>query len=160
MKKIEKITSVNVYESVHELSAEDQELLQVAINQLDAAYAPYSKFHVGAAARTSTGNLYSGCNQENASYPLCICGERVALYHAGTVEPKAAIVSVAITVRSELRAVEGIITPCGACRQVISEFEHRHNHPIRILLKADGPSVYEFESINHLLPYDFNGSFL
>jgi cytidine deaminase len=160
MRKIEHSASVIIYDSIEELSFHDQELLKIAIAQMDSAYAPYSQFKVGASARTKNGNIYGGCNQENASYPLCICGERVALYHAGAVEPMEPITTLAITVRSELRSVEGLISPCGACRQVISEFEHRHKHNIEIYLKSDGPEVYYFESIKSLLPFDFNGSFL
>lgn len=142
------------------LPEDEQELMQIAHQQLSAAYAPYSNFKVGAAVLTNDGKYYSGCNQENASYPLCICGERVALYHAGTVQPTTPITKLAITIFNESKAVTGIISPCGACRQVISEFEGRHNHKIKILLKSMEDTVYIFDSMDDLLPFGFKSSSL
>lgn len=142
------------------LSKQDQELIERAITMLDRSYAPYSGFNVGSALRTKSGNIYTGCNQENAAYPLCMCGERVALYTAGAAEENVCVDTIAITVRHKEKGVEKPAAPCGGCRQVISEFETRGNHPIRILLKADGPEIIEFKNSNDLLPYSFNGTFL
>jgi cytidine deaminase len=160
MKDIEIKIQAKVYDSIDELSHQDQKIMDIAIKQLDAAYAPYSKFHVGAAALTINGSIYPGCNQENASYPLCMCGERVALYNAGASEPNVPIEAVAITIKNQLKPVNGLISPCGACRQVLSEFEKRHKHPIRVLLKADGPQIYVFNNVDQLLPYGFDGEVL
>lgn len=142
------------------MSSDDQALLKTAIGMLDISYAPYSGFNVGAAVRNMNGNTYKGCNQENASYPLCICGERVALFNAGANEEQVRITDLAIVVRHQSKPVDTPATPCGACRQVISEFEQRGKNDIRILLKADGPEIYEFKSIKDLLPYSFDSSFL
>jgi cytidine deaminase len=146
--------------TLQELPQDEQKLMHIATQQLTAAYAPYSNFKVGAAAMTIDGNYYSGCNQENASYPLCICGERVALYHAGTVQPTTPITKLAITIYNERKEITGIITPCGACRQVISEFEGRHDQKIKILLKSMEDTVYIFDSIDALLPFGFKSSSL
>lgn len=148
------------YPSMEFLSPADQELMQKAIDQLEHAYAPYSHFHVGAAVRLKDENVYVGSNQENASYPLCMCGERVALYNAAANQPSVAPTTLAITIHNQNMKIEKPVSPCGACRQVISEYENRHQQPIRILLKSDGPQVYEIRTIADLLPLGFNGTFL
>lgn len=149
-----------IHEDWRKMSKSDQELIQEAINMLDRAYAPYSGFHVGSALRTKNGHIYTGCNQENASYPLCMCGERVALYNAGSQESDICVTDLVIVVRHKSKEVKKQAAPCGACRQVISEFEDRGQHPIRILIKADDPSILEFAGIKELLPYSFDSSFL
>lgn len=147
-------------ENYKTLPAEDQALIDQAIAMLDASYAPYSHFNVGAAVRTADGRIFKGCNQENAAYPLCMCGERVALYNAGAEAPDQSVKTLAIVVRHKSKPVKSIATPCGACRQVISEFEQRGKSDIRLLLKSDGPEVVTFDSIKELLPFSFNGDVL
>ncbi len=152
--------SYNIYASVDELSEEDRILMSVAIAQLEHAYAPYSKFHVGAAVRLVNGEIFTGSNQENASYPLCMCGERVALYNAAADRPHVAMATLAITIRNQRLAINKPVSPCGACRQVIAEYENRHGHKIKILLKSDSDEIYEINSVADLLPLGFNGTFL
>jgi cytidine deaminase len=149
-----------VYANMEELTPDDSQLVHAAIEQLDNAYAPYSKFHVGAAVRLNDGSVSVGSNQENASYPLCMCGERVALYSAAAQKPSMPMKTLAITIRNENMTIDKPVSPCGACRQVISEYEFRHGQAIKILLKSDGPEVYEINSVADLLPLGFNGSFL
>ncbi len=149
-----------IYSSVEEMSDDDRQLMLSAIAQLEKAYAPYSQFHVGAAARLVNGEIFVGSNQENASYPLCMCGERVALYNAAANKPDIPVESLAITIKNQKSIIHKPVSPCGACRQVISEYEFRHNHKIRILLKSDGDEVYELDSVADILPLGFNGSFL
>lgn len=141
------------------LTPEDQKLLTLAAECLDLAYAPYSKFRVGAALRTESGNFVKGANQENASYSLCICGERVALFNKAVQYPDDAVTSLAIRV-SGSKPVNRPAPPCGACLQVISEFERRQNGPMRILLQGDTDEVLYFDSVKDLLPVQFDGSFL
>ena len=141
------------------LSESDKQLLDIAAECLDLAYAPYSKFRVGAALRTESGNIVKGANQENASYPLCICGERVALFNKAITFPKESVHSLAIRV-SGSKSIDRPAPPCGACLQVISEFERRQDGPIRILLQGDTNEVLRFESVKELLPIQFDGSFL
>jgi cytidine deaminase len=160
MKTVTESFDYKVYSSMDELSVADHELMDKAIAQLEKAYAPYSKFHVGAAARLVDGEIFIGSNQENASYPLCMCGERVALYNAGANRPDVPVESLAITIKNQNMTIHKPVSPCGACRQVISEYEFRHKHPIRILLKSDSPEVYELRSIADILPMGFNGTFL
>lgn len=148
------------YKHLDELSPLDKELMQKAVEQLDNAYAPYSGFLVGAAVRLVDASIFLGSNQENASYPLCMCGERVALYNAATYKGSIPIESLAITIKNIRMPIDRPVSPCGACRQVISEYENRHHHPIRILLKSDSNEIYEINSVSDLLPLGFNGSFL
>lgn len=141
------------------LSAADQQLLTMAAECLDLAYAPYSKFRVGAALRTDSDHIVRGANQENASYPLCICGERVALFNKAIHYPDECVTSIAIRV-SGSNPIDRPAPPCGACLQVISEFERRQKRPMRILLQGDTEEVLCFDSVKELLPIQFDGSFL
>ena len=142
------------------LRAEDQNLLKHAGEFLKRAYAPYSGFQVGAAIITDAGNTVGGANQENASYPLCMCGERVALYNYAIQYPGEAIDTIAIVVIGKKKGLSPA-PPCGACLQVMREFELRQDgKPIRILLKADQDVVWEVPSVKVMLPYSFDGSFL
>lgn len=131
-----------------------------AIDQLDKAYAPYSNFLVGSALLLKNGKIFYGANQENASYPLCMCSERVALYNAAMSYPKVAVDTIAIVARNENKKLDHIISPCGACRQVISEYEHRHKSSIRLLLHVEDLGVYEFPKSSLLLPHSFTGDAL
>lgn len=153
-------SKLEVIASTNQLSEMEQKAMQSAVEMLDKAYAPYSNFYVGAAAVSATGAIYPGCNQENASYPLCICGERVALYNAGAYEHDVPVVLLAIVCRSKDKAVPKPVSPCGACRQVITEFEERHGQSMVILLKGDGDTIYRVASGSKLLPFLFDGSYL
>jgi cytidine deaminase len=146
-------------QTIDALTEADQELLALAAQCLHLAYAPYSKFRVGAALRTESGHIVKGANQENASYSLCICGERVALFNKAVQYPDDAVVSLAIRV-SGSKSVNRPAPPCGACLQVISEFERRQKKPIRILLQGDSDEVLCFATSKDLLPIQFDASFL
>ncbi len=160
MKELVKKLSIKVHEDFKQLSALDKELIERATAQLDNAYAPYSNFHVGSALRLENGNIYVGSNQENASYPLCMCGERIAIYNAASNEPGIIIDAIAITAKNLKKAIDAPISPCGACRQVLLEFEIKQKKAMRILLKADGPEIYEYHQAQDLLPFSFDPSFL
>ena len=142
------------------LTEGDRSLISLAKKQLDVAYAPYSNFHVGAALALANGSSVTGCNQENASYPLCTCGEHNALVSAGNAYPGIQIKTLAIVARNPNVPVTKPVTPCGACRQIIAEFEMKQNSPIRLLLHGETGDVYEFESIKGLLPLSFDRTFL
>lgn len=152
--------SIRVHKDEHTLDPKDKELLEYAIKQLAVAYAPYSQFRVGAAVRMEDDSMYPGCNQENASYPLCMCGERVALYNAAAQAPHLKPVTLAIVIRNEKKPVNTPVSPCGACRQVIAEFEQRFKQDIRIFLKSDASEIYELRSVKDILPLTFDSSFL
>ena len=160
MKELKSSFTYKVYSNSEELSAEDRELLYKAIDQLDTAYAPYSNFHVGASVRLTTDEIFVGSNQENASFPLCMCGERVALYNAAANRPGIPVKKLAIVIRNPRMYIDKPVSPCGACRQVIAEYENLHRTPIKIFLKSDAPEIYEINSIKDILPLGFDSSFL
>lgn len=159
MQKIELRSTIYKYHH-SELNAADTALIATAHEQTLKSYAPYSGFYVGAALRMDTGEIFTGNNQENAAYPMCLCGERVALYSAGNARPNQPIETLAIVVTNDAKDVHEPAAPCGACRQVISEFESRCGTPIRLLLKADGDDVLEISSVQDILPLGFNAEFL
>ena len=137
-----------------ELSKEDRELVEAAKQATNGSYAPYSKFLVGAAARLKDGCIVTGANQENAAYPSGLCAERTALFAAGAQHPEQPVVALAIAARKGRRFLAQPISPCGACRQVISGVEERYGVPIRILLYGtDG--VLVSDGISPLLPLSF-----
>jgi cytidine deaminase len=151
--KLEKFT-------LEEMASDEKKALSEATSQLDLAYAPYSRFRVGASVLMETGEIYGGSNQENASYPLCMCGERVALYHAISVQPHGTIKAIAITARSPSIRITSPIMPCGACRQVIKEYQSRNNKDITIMLLTEDDVVYRVNNIDQLLPFGFDASSL
>jgi len=145
------------YDSSEELPPEDQELIREARKVMDSAYAPYSRFHVGAALRMEHGAIVTGSNQENASYPEGLCAERVALFSAGAVHPGIKIKTLAVVAASKNHRIDKPVTPCGACRQVIAEYEHRYSQPIRLIMTGETGKVLVADGIRQLLPFLFNG---
>lgn len=149
-----------IYENINELSQNDQELLEKAKAAMGNAYAPYSKFKVGAAVLLENGEVVIGSNQENASYPSGLCAERVAVFHAGAEYPGVAIISVAIIASSSLHEVAIPAAPCGNCRQSIIEYEQKQKSSISILMGVPNGPVYKCASMSDILPLAFNSSFL
>lgn len=142
------------YGSVDELPADDQLLIQRAKILAKSAYAPYSGFRVAAVALMSDGTFINGTNQENASYPIGLCAERVLLAAVSSIAPGMSILTMAITYESDEVDTEAPVAPCGMCRQSLLEFESRFNHPMRVLLAGEN-QVYEFESASLFLPLGF-----
>ena len=159
-----KILSLNaniaVYENVEELNSADNALLKAAKKSMEDAYAPYSKFKVGAALRLKNGEVIIGSNQENAAFPVTMCAERVAIFAAASRYPDEAIESIAITAKSNSRIVDKPVTPCGSCRQVIHESEYRFKQDIRVILHGETGEVYVLDSIKDILPLTFDAHFL
>lgn len=149
--------SYTVYDGSAELGAEDARLLEMARAVTANAYAPYSHFNVGAVALLVNGETVSGTNQENASYPVGICAERVLLGTIATLHPKVPVHTIAISYNSKEVETDHPISPCGMCRQALLEYELRTGHPIRILLGGQEGRVYVIETVKHLLPFAFTG---
>ncbi len=147
--------SFEVYDSIDELDADDRQLLVEARNVTDKAYAPYSNFHVGAAAKLSNNKIVMGTNQENASYPVGICAERVLLSAVSSLHPGIPIETMAVSYQSKKIKSDHPIAPCGMCRQALQEFEGRTNKPIRLILGGIEGKVYVIESASLLLPLAF-----
>ncbi len=127
------------------------DLMIMAQEVREKAYAPYSKFLVGAAIRDSQGNIYLGNNQENAAYPSGLCAERVAIFHAGAINPDAIFTDLAVTVRSLNKKIDYPTSPCGACRQVMVEF---CEPDMPVLLTNTNGDKYE-TTVKELLPGAF-----
>ncbi|MBT8189583.1 MAG: cytidine deaminase [Saprospiraceae bacterium] len=156
MKKEKYNFECEVFDSIDLLPKEIQQLLAVAEDQLNYSYAPYSNFLVGAAAQLENGEIHAGCNQENASYPLCICAERVALYNVGSRHKDFIITAMAITAHNPRKTLNEPCMPCGACRQVIQEFEQRQNSPMDLYLTGDSGKIIKIAGIKNILPLSFN----
>lgn len=153
MKEIEIKSLFRVYD-MDELSQSDRELVSAAMEATKGSYAPYSKFRVGAAARLANGLVFTGANQENAAYPSGLCAERTTLFAANAQYPDQPVLALAIAARKGNRFMPTPISPCGACRQVISGVEDRFGHPVRILLYGT-EGIYECNGIDALLPLRF-----
>ena len=137
------------------LTNSDKTLVLKAKNMLKSAYAPYSGFLVGAAVHLENGEIITGNNQENVAFPSGLCAERVAIFYAKSKFPHTKINSIAVSAISKNFQIEDVVSPCGSCRQVISEYEVKQNENIRILLHQSDDSVIIIKSISDLLPLMF-----
>lgn len=142
----------------HDFDALDQEskyLVHKAKEATAHAYAPYSKFHVGAALLLDDGTLITGTNQENAAYPLCMCAERVALYALAAAHPGKAVTKMAIIAHKKNHKELVPVASCGACRQVMAEFEDRQKKPFKIVMLVEDNKWVTCPSAASLLPFVF-----
>ncbi|MGB6036052.1 MAG: cytidine deaminase [Cryomorphaceae bacterium] len=155
MEKKEIQFSYSRYRSVDELSADDQTLFNQAKEASKNAYAPYSKFSVGAAVLLENGAVVIGSNQENIAYPSGLCAERVALFAAASTYPATPVRALAVTAQPISSDQDTEVTPCGSCRQVMLEYERILNHDIRIITGAPNGPISVIENARSLLPMAF-----
>ena len=155
MRTIEVKASFTEYGSPEELPVDDRELLAAARTAMQHAYAPYSRFYVGAAVRLANGIVVTGNNQENAAYPSGLCAERVAVFAAAANHPGVAIAAIAIAAHANAFTVNKPVAPCGACRQVLAEYEHR-DQAIRLILSGETGPVVMANCVEDLLPMMFH----
>lgn len=148
------------YQSVDELPEVYKNLVAKAKLATNDSYAPYSNFNVGAALLLNNGEIISGSNQENASYPIGFCAERTALSAAASLASHEKIKAIAITAKSAHNPVLTPAAPCGICRQTIFEAENKHHQNIEIILTGESGAVYIFKTIKDLLPLHFDADFL
>ena len=141
--------------SYKELPENDRVLVEKAIEALGGAYAPYSGFQVGAALRLKGGQILKGANQENAAYPSGLCAERTAMFYANANYPALPIEAIAVVAAVDGRLERGITYPCGACRQVMIEFEKKGGEDIKVIL-AGSDTVEVFKSVRDILPFSFD----
>ena len=153
-------TSYKSYGSIDELIPIDKKLLKKAEEILEQAYSVYSGFSVGAAALLDNGEIIVANNQENIAYPSSMCAERVLFYFCKSNFPNCIIEKVAITVKAVEKTIDEPISPCGACRQVMFEYERNQQNSIKILLKGEVGKVFELSSIEDLLPLAFKTDIL
>ena len=143
------------YGSLDELALKDRELAEAAIKATEGSYAPYSRFNVGAAVRLDSGLIVKGSNQENAAYPSGLCAERTAMFYASATYPESAMTDIAITASQGGVLCDNPATPCGACRQVMAQYQTKGGKPMSILL-VGGKKIWKFEKVDDLLPLIFD----
>lgn len=153
MESFEIITKIRIYKESDYPEAKKELLEQAKITALNA-YAPYSKYHVGAAVLLEDGTIITGNNQENAAYPSGLCAERTALFYANANYPDKAVKAIAIAAHNKGKYSKDVCTPCGSCRQVLVEVENRYDMPVEIIMYGEG-QIYEVDSIRDLLPLSF-----
>lgn len=144
------------FQGIDEVPDKYKELLDSARLAFHNSYAPYSRFRVGACLLLDDGHQILGTNIENASYPLCMCAERNAvakLSFEGAIQKIRVIAVVA-------DKIDALISPCGACRQVLIEMETRQKSPIEIIFQGEEGSYYLLDSIASILPFSFSSDSL
>lgn len=151
---------LTVFESINELPVSIQKLMHKAQEARERAYAPYSRFMVGAALALDNETIVTGNNQENAAFPSGLCAERVAAFHAGSQFPGVGFKTMALTVRSLQKEVTTPTPPCGACRQALAEYEVNQKAPITIYFMGETGKVIKANSLKDLLPLVFDSTYL
>ena len=153
--RIEIKAEITEYDSVDEIQELDATLLEMAGKAADSAYAPYSRFNVGAAVLLENGEIIQGNNQENVAYPSGLCAERVALFSVGANHPGISVRAIAITAKSENFTIDEPLAPCGACRQVMVEYEKKSGKDMRIILRGQEGKIHIINSVEDILPFSF-----
>lgn len=143
------------YESADQLDPQDRKLAQAAIEATGNSYAPYSHFNVGAAVMLEDGEIIKGSNQENAAYPSGLCAERTALFYAGATYPDKAVIKLAIAAGQNGKLCDTPATPCGACRQVMAQYQFKGGRPMEVLL-IGARNIWKFSKVDDLLPLIFD----
>ncbi len=150
-------TIIHEYDSIDELPEKDIVVINEAKQAAQKAYAPYSKFKVGACVLLENGELIQGNNQENAAYPSGLCAERVAMFYANAKYPDIPVKAIAICAYVNSKLLEEPVTPCGSCRQVLLESETRFHSPIKIILFGEN-KISIIDNVKQLLPLNFDNN--
>lgn len=148
-------TSFIEYASIDELETEDRELARAAVEAMNNAYAPYSHFHVGAAVRMSNGEIVRGSNQENAAFPSGLCAERTAMFSASAKFPDKDMRSIALAGGVHGLLTEQPATPCGACRQVMAQYQTKAGQPMSVIMIGKS-RIWKFSRVDDILPLIFD----
>ena len=143
------------FDSLDELEAKDKELAEAAIEATIGSYAPYSNFNVGAAVMLEGNEIIKGSNQENAAFPSGICAERTALFYASASRPGVPMKAIAIAAMQNGELCQNPVTPCGACRQVMSQYQLKSGIPMNIIL-IGSEKIWKFTKVEDLLPFIFD----
>ncbi len=155
MKQITHSFDYQSFDSASELPSADRELFEKAKSAIAGSYAPYSHYHVGAAVKLANGNVITGSNQENMSFPAGLCAERVAVFAAASNFPDIPVAAIAISAISDDFEVSEPVPPCGMCRQAIVEYEMKFDNKIRIILGGRSGKIFVFDGMGSLLPLAF-----
>jgi cytidine deaminase len=140
---------------MEDLDMESKYLAHKAKDAANHAYAPYSKFHVGAAVLLENGTIVTGANQENAAFPSGMCAERVALYTAASQHPEIRITKMAVVARRKGSKELAPVTCCGSCRQAMLEYEIRQQKPFEVIMLNHDHQWVRALSAESLLPFSF-----
>ena len=143
------------FASVEEMTPEDQMLVGKALEAQKGSYSPYSHFQVGAALLLADGTIIKGANQENAAYPSGLCAERTALFAAGANYADVPLECLVIAGSDHGVLCESPASPCGACRQVMAEYQKKFGKPLRIIL-VGSKRIRKFYQVDDLLPFIFD----
>lgn len=143
------------YDSMEQLSQGDRELAEAAVKAAGNAYTPYSHFNVGAAIRLSGGEIVTGSNQENMAFPSGLCAERTAMFHAAAQYPDKTMETLALAAIQNGELCPVPATPCGACRQVMAEYQTRGGRPMEILM-VGAEKIWKFSRVDDILPLIFD----
>ncbi len=143
------------YASIDEMSAEDKELATEAVKAMKGSFAPYSKFHVGAAVRLASGRIVYGANQENAAFPSGLCAERTAMFAAAANYPDDPIRSLALAGGDAGGLCSTPATPCGACRQVMAQYQLNGGAPMSVIMVGKD-KIWKFNKVDDILPFIFD----
>ncbi len=143
------------FDSLDQLSQNDRILAQAAIEATQGSYAPYSKFNVGAAIRLDDGTIVKGANQENAAFPSGTCAERTAMFYASANYPNRIFQSIAVAASQNGTVCDNPVTPCGACRQVMAQYQLKGGRQMSILL-VGAKKIWKFEKVDDILPLIFD----
>ena len=143
------------FPSPEEMPSADQKLVRAAMEAQKSSYAPYSHFNVGAAVRLEDGTIIKGSNQENAASPSGLCAERTAMFAAGANYPGVPMVSIAIAGGPSLGLCANPATPCGACRQVMAEYQKIGGKPMSVIL-VGADKIWKFDRVDDVLPFIFD----
>ena len=155
MKAVKLDINYTEYSSAEEMNPQDRQLVEAAIEAQEGSYAPYSRFNVGAALRLEDGTIVKGANQENAAYPSGLCAERTAMFSASANYPGKAMVSLAIVGGFEGTVSDGPCSPCGACRQVMAEYQTLSGQAMSVIMYGT-KKTWKFDKVDDILPFIFD----
>ena len=155
MKTVRLAINYEEYSSIEEMDPKDQALVREAIEAQKGSYAPYSRFNVGAAVLLEDGTVVRGANQENAAYPSGLCAERTAMFAAGANHPGKAMVSLAIVGGFGHSVSPTPCSPCGACRQVMAEYQTLSGKPMSVIMFGTD-KAWKFSRMDDILPFIFD----
>ena len=155
MKTVTRSFDYQEYASPDEMDPRDRELVQAARDAQKTSYAPYSGFNVGAAVRLEDGTIVKGSNQENSAYPSGLCAERTAMFAASAAHPGKAMVSLAIVGGFARKIDDKPCSPCGACRQVMAEYQMAGKRPLSVILSG-AKKTLKFSCVDDILPFVFD----
>ena len=142
------------------LPADEQSLLEAALEASKGAYVPYSHFQVGCAVALASGEVMTGNNQENPAFPSSLCAERTVLYYIGSQQKGDQLRKIAIRADSLDKPILSPVTPCGACRQVMLEYERQSGQPLVILMQGKAGQILKLKGVAaSLLPFGFDIEF-